>query len=286
MSPGIKFCPVIPVSLLPYYLIPTTVLKRTFNWLYLSDWRLHKDTWDERSSFLTKNHFPETRVYEAWKCQGSWRSRLRGRGNSAQLWSKSRTPLGYYWWKEGLPALSVLCRQPSIPTRKRFWMGCSVSSGKKLQSARNVATNWWSSQTFGHNRARAGKKLSSVNVKKPSARAAFFFWNTDNSRSQGSLDAEEALIRGCSIQMQTLGTRENFCDCKEYGKAFSSKSSSVTQHHIIHVGGKSKCTEHDKASSAEYTVLSTWEAILGANLFSVMSVENSSASPNLSFSTS
>lgn len=188
--------------------------------------------------------------------------------------------------KRGYQRCQFCVDSPASLPEKGSEMGCSVSSGKRLQSARNVATNWWSSQTFGHNRARAGKKLSSVNVKKPSARAAFFFWNTDNSRSQGSLDAEEALIRGCSIQMQTLGTRENFCDCKEYGKAFSSKSSSVTQHHIIHVGGKSKCTEHDKASSAEYTVLSTWEAILGANLFSVMSVENSSASPNLSFSTS
>ena len=173
-------------------------------------------------------------------------------------------------------------------------MGCSVSSGKKLQSVRNVATNWWSSQTFGYDRARhiqidrarARKKLCSVNMKKPSARAVFFFWNTDNSCSKGSLDAEKALIRECPIQMQTIGTRENFCDCNECGKAFSSKSSSVTQHRIIHVGGKSKCTERGKASFAEHTILSTWEAILGEKLFSVMSVENSSASPHLSFSTS
>ena len=64
---------------------------------------------------------------------------------------------------------------PASLPEKGSEMGCSVSSGKKLQSVRNVATNWWSSQTFGYDRADARKKLCSVNMKKPSARAVFSF---------------------------------------------------------------------------------------------------------------
>lgn len=188
--------------------------------------------------------------------------------------------------KRGYQHCQFCVDSPASLPEKGSEMGCSVSSGKKLQSARNVATNWWSSQTFAPKRARAGKKLCSVNVKQPSARAVFFFWNTDNSRSQGSLDAEAAaLIRGCYSDAGNWYQRELLW-LQKCGKAFSSKSSSVTQYHIIHVGGKSKCPEHGKASSAEHTVLSTWEAILGENLLSVMSVENSSASPHVSFSTS
>ena len=121
--------------------------------------------------------------------------------------------------KRGYQHCQFCVDSPASLPEKGSEMGCSISSGKKPQSARYVATNWWSSQTFAHNRARAGKKLCSVNVKQPSVRAVFFSWNTDNSRSPGSLDAEAAtLIRGCSIQMQAVGTRENFCDCKNVGK--------------------------------------------------------------------
>lgn len=109
-----------------------------------------------------------------------------------------------------------------------------------------------------------------------------FLWNTDNSRPQGSWMQKQQPWSEDAIQMQAING-ENFRDCKMWE---SIHASSVTQYHIIHVGGKSKCPEHGKASSAEHTVFSNlWEAILGGKP-SQCNEENSSASPHVSFSTS